>query len=339
MSVRRESLRATTVDGVGLHVTRVVAEHGATRGAVVLQHGLGSNGQVFLVPGLSLAEKLAENGHDCFVSELRGAGRSDRAAGRWSLSAYLEQDLPAVIALACEVSGQPTVSWIGHSLGGVVMLLYGIDHPDAPIERVVTIGSALDYRPGRNIYRSLRKLRPIAPPMALPFGLLAWLVSPFAGMGPRFLPEGMNFQRSNMDREVTRYMLARGFASVPLPLLDELNTTFDEEGLRLAGRDAYLPRASGFHLPTLMIGGSADPQCPEEAIHASFALLSGVSDKQCVMFGTAFGHGDEYGHIDLLVGKRARDEVWPYIESFMIGKHYEPAQSFVPAVADPEFAT
>lgn len=339
MNVRRQILRATTADGVGLHVTRVVAEQGATRGAVVLQHGLGSNGEVFLVPGVSLADRLAELGHDCFVSELRGAGKSDRASGRWSLSHYLAQDLPAVIELAREVSAQPTVSWIGHSLGGVVMLLYGIDHPDAPIERVITVGSALDYRPGRNIYRSLRKLRPIAPPfLDLPFGLFAWVVSPVAGMGPRFLPEGMNFWRSNMDRNITRHMLARGFASVPLPLLDELNTTFDEQGLRLAGKDAYLPRAGNYRFPTLMLGGSADPQCPEVAVSASLALLSNVSDKRHVTFGRAHGQPDEYGHIDLLVGKRARDEVWPYIEQFLQGKHFEPAPSYEPAAADAEFA-
>jgi pimeloyl-ACP methyl ester carboxylesterase len=201
-----------------------------------------------------------------------------------------------------------------------MMMLYCIDHPDAPIERLVTVGSALDYKPGRNIYRSLRALRPVASFLtSVPFGALSWLNGLVAGMGPSFLAEGMNFQRSNIDRAVSRRLLASGFTSIPMALLDELNTTFDELGFQLTGRDAYLPRAGALRTPTLMIGGSADPQCPPEATAASFALLSGVQDKRLVTFGKAYGDADDYGHFDLLVGRRARSEVWPHIEAFLCG--------------------
>jgi pimeloyl-ACP methyl ester carboxylesterase len=321
MSATRESVIATTADGVRLHLTRVVAPGRPTRGAVVMQHGLGSNGGVFLVPELSLADRLAELGYDCFVSELRGAGRSQRPAKAWCLGDYLAFDVPAVITTACAVSGHTGVQWIGHSLGGVMMMLYGIDHPDAPIERLVTVGSALDYKPGRNIYRSLRTLRPIASLLpSIPFGKLSWLNAQVAGIGPSFLAESMNFQRSNIDRAVTRRLLASGFTSIPIPLLDELNSTFDELGFQLSGRDAYLPRAATLRVPTLMIGGSLDPQCPPEATAASFALLQGVQDKRRITFGKAYGETDDYGHFDLLVGKRAASEVWPHIEAFLGGE-------------------
>jgi alpha-beta hydrolase superfamily lysophospholipase len=244
MSVQRESVIATTADGVRLHLTRLVAARRPTRGAVVMQHGLGSNGGVFLVPQLSLAEHLAERGYDCFVSELRGAGKSERPAQAWGLAEYLAQDLPAVLATVCESSGHDKVHWIGHSLGGVMMLLYGIDHPEAPIERLITVGSALDYKPGRNIYRTLRSLRPVASLLpSIPFGALSWLNAAVAGFGPSFLAESMNFQRSNIDPAVTRRLLASGFTTIPMRLLDELNSTFEEHGFQLSGRDAYLPRA------------------------------------------------------------------------------------------------
>jgi pimeloyl-ACP methyl ester carboxylesterase len=348
MSVQQQSVIATTADGVRLHLTRVIAAEalGAqsaaqrpTRGAVVLQHGLGSNGGVFLVPELSLAERLAELGYDCFVSELRGAGRSERPSKAWCLGDYLALDLPAVISTVCQVSAHPRVSWIGHSLGGVMMMLYGIDHPDAPIERLITVGSALDYKPGRNIYRTLRALRPAASILpSIPFGKLSWLNALVAGVGPGFLAESMNFQRSNIDRAVTRRLLASGFTSIPLVLLDELNTTFDELGFQLSGRDAYLPRAARLRTPTLMIGGSADPQCPPEATEASFALLAGVQDKRRVTFGKEFGHADDYGHFDLLVGKRAASEVWPHIEAFLAGGPEPRRRSDEDAALAPHFA-
>src|SRR5262249_59578807 len=96
------------------------------RGAVVLQHGLGSNGLLFLVRGVSLAEHLAELGFDCYVTELRGAGRSQRPRGGWALDDYLERDLPALLERVREHSGQRELSFIGHSLGGALMWMYAI---------------------------------------------------------------------------------------------------------------------------------------------------------------------------------------------------------------------
>src|SRR5690349_22848252 len=242
MSVQKEEITARTTDGVRLCLTRVVGSTRPTRGAVVMQHGLGSNGGVFLVPGRSLAERLAELGYDCYVSELRGAGRSERPPRAWGLGDYLTLDLPAVIDAVRANSGHAEVSWIGHSLGGVMMMLYGIDHPDAPIARLVTVGSALDYRPGENVYRTLRALRPIASVLpSIPFGGLSWLNGLIAGVGPALLAESMNFYRSNIDRAITRRLLATGFTTIPMRLLDELNTTFDETGFALAGCEPYLP--------------------------------------------------------------------------------------------------
>src|SRR5262245_44770909 len=118
MAIRRELVSVTAADGVRLQLTRVVDDAVTARGAVVMQHGLGSNGAVFLVPGLSLAERLAECGFDCYVSELRGAGGSARPRGGWGLGDYLTLDLPAVIGCVQQVSGCAGISWIGHSLGG-----------------------------------------------------------------------------------------------------------------------------------------------------------------------------------------------------------------------------
>jgi len=317
-AVTSTELEAITEDGVRLRVQRVRDAGGATREAVVMLHGLGSTSALFRVPQVALGEHLAALGYDCYLAELRGAGQSERPRGSYGLDAYLRYDVPALLQLALQHSGRPDVTWIGHSMGGFLMMMYGIDHPDAPVSRLVAIGSALDYRPGNSIYRSLRKMRPLAGPLStLPFGLLAAITRPFAGWGPRFLPEGMNFQRSNTDRAVTRYMLANGFSPIPFALLDDLNTTFSEEGFAPKGRAPYLPRAGELRIPTLLLGGSRDLQCTPEASAATFELLTGVRDKTLRMFGKPHGQQDDYGHFDLIIGKRASDEVWPTLCAFL----------------------
>ena len=45
-------------------------------------------------------------------------------------------------------------------MGGILMWMHGIEHPDAKVSRLVTVASALDYRPGRSVYRTLNALLP-----------------------------------------------------------------------------------------------------------------------------------------------------------------------------------
>ena len=138
--------------------------------------------------------------------------------------------------------------------------------------------------------------------------------------GPELLAEGMNFQRSNTAPSATRYLLGNGFSAIQTALLDDLDTTFSDEGFAVQGR-AYLPRAGELCIPTLLLGGSRDPQCTPEASAVTFELLSSAREKKLAMFGKAYGHADDYGHFDLIMGKRAPAEVWPEITAFLAAGH------------------
>jgi pimeloyl-ACP methyl ester carboxylesterase len=318
MSVMRSRLDAQTGDGVRLSIERLRGDD-PQAGAVVLLHGLGANGRMFLIEGASLALHLAELGFDCFVPDLRGAGHSERPSAGFGLDDYLEHDLPAILETALRASGQPSVSWIGLSMGGLLMFMYGIEHPDVKVQRLVTVGSALDYRPGRNVYRDLLRLRPLAGPLReLPFDRLARALAPVAGVGPALPHEAMNFNRSNVERDVCREVMRSAFSPVPIALFDSLATAFSEQGFsRAGGRIVYLSRASVLRMPTLLLAGSRDPQCPPQAVAATFELLGSVQDKRVLYFGKAHGHADDYGHLDLVLGKRAPTEVWPEIAAFL----------------------
>jgi pimeloyl-ACP methyl ester carboxylesterase len=303
---------------VRLSIERLRPE-GESLGAVVLLHGLGANGRMFLIEGASLARHLAEQGFECFVPDLRGAGNSERPRGGYALDDYLEQDLPAILDAARQASGQASVMWIGLSMGGLLMFMYGIEHPDVPVSRLCTIGSALDYRPGKNVYRDLLRLRPLAGGLrSLPFDAIARALSSVAGVGPALPHEAMNFNRSNVTREVCREVMRSAFSPVPIALFDSLTTAFSEHGFSRRERSiVYLPKASALRMPTLLLAGSRDPQSPPEAVSATFDVLSGVQDKRMLVFGKQHGQVDDYGHLDLVLGKRAKVEVWPEIVRFL----------------------
>ena len=93
-----------TRDGITLSLRRIRGRE-VTRGAVILQHGLAANGMVFDLPGRSLARFLAEAGHDCFITRLRGADPAASSCGSYGLDAYLDYDLPAMLEQVQRLSG------------------------------------------------------------------------------------------------------------------------------------------------------------------------------------------------------------------------------------------
>jgi pimeloyl-ACP methyl ester carboxylesterase len=318
-SLETSAIACVTSDGLNLAVRRTCANTSEPGPPVVLQHGLGANGLTFELPGRSLARGLAARGFDCYVSELRGAGGSDRPKGTYGLDEYLERDIPAVLNSVRRTNGRESVHWVGHSLGGVLGMFYALEHEDGPIDRMVAVGSALDYSQGPNAFSELRRARWLAGDWlrTLPFGTLARLNALVAGYGPLLPAEKTNFWRSNIEPRVARHFLSRGFTRIPLRLLDDLDTTFSPSGFsRADGRIAYLERTGAFKTPTCLIAASADPQCTAPAIDATAQLLSGA-ELQVARFGKTYGHLEDYGHMDLLIGRHAEKEVWPTIAGWL----------------------
>ena len=311
-----ERFEVVTDDGSRLVIRRVRPLGGdASRPPVMLLHGLGANHQTFLFPERSLAHWLAEQGRDVYIPDLRGSGDSIPCDYRWGLDEYLCLDLPKIIEGILEASGHDRIDWVGHSMGGVLLMCYGALFPEAPIERGLAIASAIDYRVGASNFAGLVAMRPLIEPLSkpaeiVPFGGLMHLLAPTMGKRP-FLFERFNMWPENIEPWVMRRIHARCFHAIPATLLLSLASTFETSGFRLRSGESLRDRCDLFHVPLHIIAGSRDTQVSIEAIESTCDRVG--ENASFEVFGKQFGQREDYGHFDLILGKHVQREVWPRI--------------------------
>lgn len=299
-----------TEDGLELHVRRVRPVDGARRETpIMLLHGLAANHRGLHLRERSLAGWLAERGHDVWLPELRGHGDSFHGEWDWRIDEYLEHDLPALVDAIRARSGSERINWVGHSMGGVLLMCFGILYPDAPIERGVAVGSALDYKVGNTGFEHLLRIRPLLERfIGFPYGAAMHLISPLMGRRGISKLNSFNVWPSNIEPEVVRALHARCFDGIPLSLLGSLATTFEDDGLRLESGFRFVPRAADVSFPLRMMAGSHDRQVSVAAIRHTADLIG--DNAEVIVHGGEHGEADHYGHWDLLLGRRAPVETW-----------------------------
>jgi pimeloyl-ACP methyl ester carboxylesterase len=295
-----DTRRITTDDGVGIALHRHPAR-GSRRRPVLLVHGLSANRFTFDFPGRSFADYLANHGFDAWVLELRGAGQSERPR-TFSVEHYVNYDLPAAVRAVREATGADQLHWMGHSLGGILLFAYACTAGEAELASGVTIGSALDYSKGGSTYARLTFLKPLIERLGgIPWGSLTHFIAPACGRFPNPV-EAFNVCFDNLEPEHARRLHADCFERIPAALAASLLP------LLTTGVLEHTAEYRSLALPVLMLGGSRDPQCSTGMVEATAADLKNA---ETFLLGRSHGHPTDYGHFDMLIGKRATSEVWP----------------------------
>jgi pimeloyl-ACP methyl ester carboxylesterase len=68
--------------------------------------------------------------------------------------------------------------------------------------------------------------------------------------------------------------------------------------------------------PTLVVAGACDRLATPETVAAAFEGIN-TSAKRVLVLGTENGLGSDYGHVDMILGRRAPDEVFPVIGNWL----------------------
>ena len=313
------------------------------RAPVILCHGLGYNGLFWaLDDNINLAKYLSKKGFDVWVLSLRGAGLSTKpgisviknltesrpgefknvsfkpSVLNWTIDDYIKYDIPAALKFVTEQTGKEKVTWIGHSLGGMIMYAYlGMNEPDL-IKSVATIGSPIIIpQPPNQILSAFVNNKHL---------LKAFLIvntrTGATGIAPfqKFIitpDEILFFNRNNVKDETVKKVLSYVVEDIPVgvvnQIIDLIQTGFFKSS---DGSINYTDQIKNIDLPMLLACGKADNLAPPESVRLVFNQIKS-ENKTFIMFGTANGYKHDYGHNDLILGTIANKEVYPKIYNWL----------------------
>ncbi|MDF1660529.1 MAG: alpha/beta hydrolase [Planctomycetota bacterium] len=313
---KAERYSVTTDDDWTLSLYRVRRSERPVNGPVLLQHGLGASSYCYHFPGRSMADYLAGHGFDVWVSDLRGRGENRGPKGRnrydWESDNYLDFDIPSFIKKIKEETGYQQIQMAGHSMGGVLLYMYGIKYGTDVFSGCITTASSLDYKAGESGFTKLLSMKKHLSKLPwVPFGTWCRFITPMVG---RFKTrvEAFNYNPDNVSGDIARLWYANVFQDISPGVLRRLATTFEQGGFSSKDGFEFTKNAGQFKAPLLAIGGDVDQQVSTSAIKNTVETLG--SEKTKIQFiGPEYGHKNSYGHADLLMGDQAHEEVWPVL--------------------------
>ena len=320
LSFVRERHWAVTGEKFELALERIRLER-RSRQPVILSHGffVGSS-FLNLDEDHSLAQYLAREGFDVWNLSFRGTGRSlnplKGGPKTWSLDDMIEKDIEAVIAYVRKETNSPRVGWVGFEMGGLVAYGYLQRSSRPDLGALVTLGAPVTFtHPEQEPMKRLLKLEE-SPTWKRIF---LYLNGPFFGRLIPFFPkiERLFYNSENIEDEVKLRFLEEALTEIHPGVLEHLLLTIKRgEFISKNGTFSYRKNLSRVRLPILLIGGEKDPLAPQAALRTVHRSV-GSQDRTVRIFGPRSKDSAAYGHFDLVLGKKAKEEVFPVIAKWL----------------------
>ena len=292
------------------------------RTPVILSHGFLVNSRFMnLDKSHGLAEYLAQEGFDVWNMSFRGTGRSLNplrgGPKRWTMDDIIDRDISAVIQYIQKETGRSKVSWVGYEMGG--MLAYGyLEKKDkSGLAALVTIGAPATFDSSEQ--EPMKELLKMEESPTLK-KIFLYLGGPFferilIPLVPKI--ENFFYNPENIEQKVKERFLETALAPINPGVLDHVLVMIKQGEFVSAKEDFnYRKNLSKIRLPVLLIGGEKDKLAPPEAIRS---VRRGICSKDLTLriFGSGSKDSVSYGHFDLILGKKAKDEVFPVIGKWL----------------------
>jgi len=270
----------------------------------------------------SLARFLARGGFDAWVLELRGRGLSHPGPGcqhpqSWTFDDLVRFDVPAAVDHVAAVT-QRRLAWVGHSMGGMVLYAHlGLNpDPEHPIVAGVTIASPIGFaRVASELSRWLGHFL-----LGLPFPDMIhqrWVLTALWSVLSNSSALSIGMNPENVERAVIGDALRRFIGNVPRAKLRQFaQWTIEGVFCSADGRVDYRAGLRHVTTPLLLVAGSADRLATPESVRGALAYLE-AAPASYLEFGRAHGHRFDYGHVDLILGRAAPEEVFPVVARWL----------------------
>ncbi|MEF8848688.1 MAG: alpha/beta fold hydrolase [Candidatus Thermoplasmatota archaeon] len=326
---------------------------------VVLFHGLASNKNC-LDFGEEKTEEwkqysLAANlkSFDVWIPELRGIRTYNKKQEKeihtinrynWSLNEYIEKDIPAIInfiqkTYLQEKGKRKPILWIGKSMGGMLAYAYGQTKKGKnQIKAAVTMGSPVSFE---HRQRHIELLTLIAPRKIS----LSINISKFLQNHPKIREtfKKTECNPKNVQPEIYEKHIKKGLDNtISLKVLNHFSIFIRHKNFcrypknpwfydifgrmplikNIVSPYSYKQNLYKFKKPILIIAGGGDHLAPAEDIQ--FVLKNiGSKDITYYEFSKRKGYNIDYGHTDLNLGIKAKEEIYSKINSWLKEKSKE----------------
>ncbi len=300
---------------VPLSAVRKTLPDGPDKPPVLLVHGFAQNRYSWHTSRRSMSTWLAGQGWDVWNLELRGHGKSRGLAPEAHVGLGAEQfsDYVEDVARVAGLLG-PQTFLVGHSLGGAAC--YGAA-TEARVAGVVGIGALYGFG-GHNwalnlLGRLTHKLDPLIRASNLTIRtrgaghLIGWLYQGTDIAGYTLPIHG--WWPGSVERDLLEERLVRGF--------DWTSVTVWLEMSRWAatGQFDFAEAWSETDVPLAVVVGDKDALMPLGDARRAFDE-SGSRDKVLKIF-EPYDHAVHWGHLDLILGRHAPRETWPWIDAWL----------------------
>lgn len=296
-----------------LGLVRKTLPEGPTRPPVVLVHGFAQNRYTWHLSERSLVNWLAARGWDVYNLELRGHGRSrpDHTMQGERFADYVEDVRRVAQALP------QRAFFVGHSLGGAACYAAATE---AEMAGVVGLGALFHYGQANWALNALGAASLAAEGLLVGQGLTVrtralgaliarlYAVSDIAGYA--FPISG--WWPGSVEPALLEERLVRGFDWTSLRVWLEMSRW------AVTGRWDYEEAWTRVQHPLLVLAGDEDHLMPPADARLAYDR-STAPDRTLIVFNH-YDHEVHWGHLDLVLGRKAIDHVWPTLDTWMAAR-------------------
>jgi pimeloyl-ACP methyl ester carboxylesterase len=339
-----------TTDGWSLHIRRykpisIDPKHEP----VILCHGLSHNSNFWdLTEKNSLAKYLQAEGFDVWSVSLRGAGQStkptlsqikqlfrmeisifnpqgivNRQPGllrlNWTVDDHIQKDIPAILDYVLKKTEKKQVSWIGHSMGSMIMFAYLGLHSDAPVKSFVALSAPMYLvRPSNDVFELLADQKRFVEVGNIATGTnLRAVVGTLAGGAIKTPLDHLFLNEANVEPETMHIFYYACQDDISPGQLDQL-LQYVKTGnfFSYDGKVNYTDLLGKVNVPTFQIVGRQDNMV-DPGFSAEVNRRIGAKTKQLRIIGMINNFRADYGHDDVIIGRYARDDVFPLIRDWL----------------------
>ncbi len=281
------------------------------------------------VGGQAAGLALGSNPADDPVGFLFGAAKVVRGIGQaemnnaspdpkymnWTFDDYALKDVPAIIRFVKEKTRKDKVHWVGHSMGGNILLCYLTQKPQAnkEISSIFTAGSQLTMAKGTVMRRQLENLQALR--LLEMRGNAGDLAT--AGEMTKETNNKMFFNLDNGDPHIVERLNTIGLDTPAMGVLDQYMTLSDTGRYSSADKKVDYTGATGnISAPFFFSAGKKDNfVSPEELDFLMKNVSSKIKDSR--IYGRAEGFGVDYGHNDAFISPAAGQEIYPLVAQWL----------------------